>query len=126
MKLTIIGCTGSFPGPSSPASCYLVTAFDGTRDWKILLDLGSGALGVLQRYTDIKDLDGIMISHLHPDHCMDLCGMHVAIRWDPNGWNRERCWYTVLLIPRIASRPLMGCPRATPCTKITTLSTGHR
>lgn len=90
MKLTIIGCTGSFPGPSSPASCYLVTAFDGTRDWKILLDLGSGALGVLQRYTDIKDLDGIMISHLHPDHCMDLCGMHVAIRWDPNGWNREK------------------------------------
>lgn len=90
MKLTIIGCTGSFPGPGSPASCYLVTAFDGERDWKILLDLGSGALGVLQRYADIKDLDGIFISHLHPDHCMDLCGMHVAIRWDPNGWNRDR------------------------------------
>lgn len=90
MKLTIIGCTGSFPGPGSPASCYLVTAFDGTRDWKILLDLGSGALGVLQRYTDLKDIDGIMISHLHPDHCMDLCGMHVAIRWDPEGWGRDR------------------------------------
>lgn len=90
MKLTIIGCTGSFPGPGSPASCYLITAFDGERDWKILLDLGSGALGVLQRYTDIKDLDAIFISHLHPDHCMDLCGMHVAIRWDPAGWGRER------------------------------------
>jgi len=90
MKLTIIGCTGSFPGPGSPASCYLVSAFDGTRDWKILLDLGSGALGVLQRYTDIKDIDGIMVSHLHPDHCMDLCGLHVAIRWDPNGWGRDR------------------------------------
>ncbi len=90
MKLTIIGCTGSFPGPGSPASCYLVSAFDGTRDWKILLDLGSGALGVLQRYTDLKDIDGIMISHLHPDHCMDLCGLHVAIRWDPNGWGREK------------------------------------
>ncbi len=90
MKLTIIGCTGSFPGPGSPASCYLVSAFDGTRDWKILLDLGSGALGVLQRYTDLKDIDGIMISHLHPDHCMDLCGLHVAIRWDPAGWGREK------------------------------------
>ena len=90
MKLTIIGCTGSFPGPGSPASCYLVSAFDGERQWKILLDLGSGALGVLQRYTDIKDLDAIFISHLHPDHCMDLCGMHVAIRWDPAGWGRER------------------------------------
>ncbi|WP_125609954.1 MBL fold metallo-hydrolase [Specibacter cremeus] len=90
MKLTIIGCTGSFPGPGSPASCYLLTAHDGDRTWRILLDLGSGALGVLQRYTDIKDLDGIFISHLHPDHCMDLCGMHVAIRWDPEGWGRDR------------------------------------
>ncbi|MET1064413.1 MAG: MBL fold metallo-hydrolase, partial [Arthrobacter sp.] len=29
MKLTIVGCTGSFPGPGSPASCYLLTASDG-------------------------------------------------------------------------------------------------
>ncbi|TPJ33203.1 MBL fold metallo-hydrolase, partial [Mesorhizobium sp. B2-6-6] len=26
MKLTIIGASGSFPGPGSPASCYLLTA----------------------------------------------------------------------------------------------------
>ncbi|GAA4363214.1 MBL fold metallo-hydrolase [Paeniglutamicibacter cryotolerans] len=105
MKLTIIGCTGSFPGPGSPASCYLVTAFDGERDWKILLDMGSGALGVLQRYVDIKDLDGIFISHLHPDHCMDLCGMHVAIHWDPNGWNRDRMlvWGPEATADRIAT-----------------------
>ena len=45
MKLTIVGCTGSFPGPGSPASCYLLTANDGERDWKIVLDLGSGAPG---------------------------------------------------------------------------------
>jgi len=90
MKLTIIGCTGSFPGPGSPASCYLVSAFDGERDWQILLDLGSGAVGVLQRYTDLRDLDGVLITHLHPDHFMDLCGMHVAIRWDPKKWGRDR------------------------------------
>ncbi|MBG6083615.1 MBL fold metallo-hydrolase [Zhihengliuella flava] len=90
MKLTIIGCTGSLPGPGSPASSYLVSAWDGEREWQILLDLGSGAIGVLQRYTDLRDLDGVFISHLHPDHFMDLCGMHVSIRWDPNGWDRER------------------------------------
>lgn len=90
MKLTIIGCTGSLPGPGSPASSYLVSAWDGEREWQILLDLGSGAIGVLQRYTDIRNLDGVFISHLHPDHFMDLCGMHVTIRWDPNGWDRER------------------------------------
>ena len=26
MQLTIIGASGSFPGPGSPASCYLVSA----------------------------------------------------------------------------------------------------
>ena len=96
MKLTIIGASGSFPGPGSPASCYLLTAEgvaeDGVtpRTWRILLDLGNGALGVLQRYVELEDLDGILLSHLHPDHFMDLCGMHVAIRWNPAGWDRGR------------------------------------
>ena len=96
MKLTIIGASGSFPGPGSPASCYLLTAegvaADGVtpRTWRILLDLGNGALGVLQRYVELEDLDGILLSHLHPDHFMDLCGMHVAIRWNPAGWGRGR------------------------------------
>ena len=64
MKLTIVGCTGSFPGPGSPASCYLLTADSGGRRWKIILDLGSGALGSLQRYTDLEDIDAIFLSHL--------------------------------------------------------------
>lgn len=90
MKLTIIGSTGSFPGPGSPASCYLLTGHDGTRPWRVLMDLGSGSLGILQRYMDLKDIDAIFISHLHPDHCMDLCGLHVAVHWDPAGWGRDR------------------------------------
>ncbi|MHA7277350.1 MBL fold metallo-hydrolase [Arthrobacter sp. HLT1-21] len=94
MKLTIVGCSGSFPGPQSPASCYLITATvpDGnsSRTWRILLDLGNGALGALQRYMDLRDIDAVFLSHLHPDHCMDLCGLHVAVHWDPNGWNRPR------------------------------------
>ena len=90
MKLTIVGCSGSFPGPASPASCYLVTANDGTRDWRILLDLGNGALGALQRYMDLRDIDAVLLTHLHPDHCMDLCGLHVAVHWDPAGWDRDR------------------------------------
>jgi ribonuclease BN (tRNA processing enzyme) len=90
VKLTIVGCTGSFPGPGSPASCYLVTAHDGEREWKIVMDLGSGALGAIQRYTDLEDIDAIFLTHLHPDHCMDLCGLHVAVRWKPGGWGRDR------------------------------------
>ena len=44
VKLTVVGCSGSAPGPKSPASCYLVE-HDGFR---LLLDLGNGAFGALQ------------------------------------------------------------------------------
>ena len=81
MKLTIVGCAGSFPGPDSPASCYLVE-HDGRR---ILLELGNGAFGPLQRYTDIYDVDGVALSHLHADHCLDLTSYYVARRYRPTG-----------------------------------------
>lgn len=77
MDLTIVGCTGSLPGPDSPASCYLVTAEQDGRTWRIVLDLGSGAFGALQRHTDPSDLDAVVLSHLHPDHCLDLTSLRV-------------------------------------------------
>lgn len=81
MRLTVVGCSGSFPGPDSPASCYLLEA-DGFR---VLLDLGSGALGALQRHTDIYGIDAVLLSHLHADHCIDLCAYYVARRYRPEG-----------------------------------------
>ena len=42
MWITVIGCSGSFPGPDSPASCYLVES----GGFRLLLDLGNGALGI--------------------------------------------------------------------------------
>ena len=85
MRLTIVGCAGSFPGPESAASCYLVQSEDAAgRTWNVLLDLGSGALGPLQRYVDPADIDAIALSHLHPDHMADLCGLYVYLRYRPS------------------------------------------
>jgi ribonuclease BN (tRNA processing enzyme) len=81
VRLTVIGCSGSFPGPESAASCYLVEA-EGHR---VLLDLGSGALGALARHMSIYDVDAVLLSHLHPDHCFDLASFHVARRYHPDG-----------------------------------------
>lgn len=85
MMLTIVGCSGSFPGPHSPASSYLVTAPHEGRDWHLLLDLGNGALGALQRHLDPFEVDAIFFSHLHPDHCLDLCGLYVMHKYRPTG-----------------------------------------
>jgi ribonuclease BN (tRNA processing enzyme) len=81
MRLTVIGCAGSFPGPESPASCYLVEA-DGFR---LLLDFGNGALGVLQRHAGLYDIDAICLSHLHGDHCLDMSSYWVARTYAPDG-----------------------------------------
>jgi ribonuclease BN (tRNA processing enzyme) len=90
MRLTVVGCSGSYPGPDSPASCYLVEA-DGVdeaglaRTWRILLDLGNGALGHLHRHADPLAVDAVFVSHLHADHCLDLCGYYVLRKYHPAG-----------------------------------------
>jgi ribonuclease BN (tRNA processing enzyme) len=84
MRLTVVGCSGSIPGPESPASCYLVQAAYEGRTFSLLLDLGSGALGVLHRYLDPSQVDAFALSHLHPDHCLDLCAYYVLARYSPN------------------------------------------
>jgi ribonuclease BN (tRNA processing enzyme) len=81
VQLTIVGWSGSFPGPESPASCYLID----TGDFRLVLDVGNGALGALQRYTRLADVDAICLSHLHADHCLDMCGYSVFQNYHPDG-----------------------------------------
>src|SRR2546425_798448 len=87
MRLTVIGCAGSFPGPDSPASCYLLEA----EGFRLLLDLGNGALGVLQRFAGLFSIDAICLSHLHADHCVDLGSYWVARQYTPDGPRAPMC-----------------------------------
>jgi len=82
MKLTVLGCSGSVPGPDSAASGYLLEA-DG---YRLVIDLGHGAFGALQRYVDPADVDAILVSHLHADHCIDLTAYIVALRYGGAGY----------------------------------------
>ncbi|MBO0851013.1 MAG: MBL fold metallo-hydrolase [Pseudonocardia sp.] len=79
MELTVLGCSGSGPGPDSPSSGYLVRV--GER--ALTLDLGNGALGALHRYLEPFDLDALVLSHLHPDHCADVASLVVYRRYHP-------------------------------------------
>ncbi|MEU3535635.1 MULTISPECIES: MBL fold metallo-hydrolase [Streptomyces] len=85
MKLTVVGCSGSFPSAESACSSYLVEA-DGFR---LLLDMGNGALGELQRHCGLYDLDAIFLSHLHADHCIDMLGYFVARYYRHDGGRCE-------------------------------------
>jgi ribonuclease BN (tRNA processing enzyme) len=81
MKLTVLGCAGSFPGPDSPCSAYLVEA-DGFR---LMLDFGTGSLSALQRYSSLTAIDAILLTHLHADHVFDACSYVVVRRYAPDG-----------------------------------------
>ncbi|GIF06749.1 MBL fold metallo-hydrolase [Actinoplanes siamensis] len=81
MRLTVLGCAGSFPGPESACSAYLVEA----EGFRLLIDFGSGALSALQRYSDLRSVDAILLTHLHCDHMLDACTYVVVRRYDPAG-----------------------------------------
>lgn len=78
MELTVLGASGSFPGPGQACSGYLVQGA-GT---SIVLDLGSGTLANLQRHLGLGQLDAVVLSHRHPDHWADLTGLRVAWKYD--------------------------------------------
>lgn len=80
-EVTVLGSAGSHPGPGRVCSGYLVT-HDATR---VMIDCGNGATANLQRTTRPEELDAVVVSHRHVDHCIDLVGMFYALRYHPAG-----------------------------------------
>lgn len=68
MRLTVIGCYGAYPPPGGATSGYLIE--DAVT--KVLLDCGSGVLTCLQQYVPLSELDAVVMTHYHPDHCADF------------------------------------------------------
>ena len=69
MEVKVLGCYGRYAPVGCATSGYLIKTNSGKN---IVLDLGSGCLSVLQKYIDIKDIDAIILSHLHFDHVSDI------------------------------------------------------
>ena len=81
MKITVVGCAGSFPNAQSAASCYLLEA----EGFRLVIDMGNGAFGALQRYAGFDEIDAVCVSHLHGDHCLDLGAFAIARQYAPGG-----------------------------------------
>ena len=81
MRLTVIGSAGTHPSSDRVCSSYLVE-HDG---YRLLLDLGHGALHNLCKVVDVADIDAIVLSHLHVDHFADLYALNYALRFHPGG-----------------------------------------
>jgi ribonuclease BN (tRNA processing enzyme) len=68
MRLTVLGGCGGFPAAGLACSGYLVE-HDGFR---LLIDPGYAIVPRLLEVTDAADVDAVLVSHGHPDHCADL------------------------------------------------------
>jgi ribonuclease BN (tRNA processing enzyme) len=78
MELTVLGCSGSYGAPFGRAcSGYLLREGD-TAIW---MDCGNGTLPLLQEFIDPTELTAVVITHEHPDHCADIYGLHVLLRY---------------------------------------------
>lgn len=84
LTLTPVGVGPAYARSGEAQSCYLVRAGDRA----ICLDLGAGALNRLQDHVDPGDLELLVISHLHPDHCADLLSLRVHMAWGPGAGRR--------------------------------------
>ena len=75
MQLTILGSSAAYPRPGGACSGYLVEE----GQTKLLLDCGTGVLSNLQRVVSLKDVNYIVISHPHADHCFDVIPYRYAL-----------------------------------------------
>jgi ribonuclease BN (tRNA processing enzyme) len=74
VELIVLGSSGSWPGPRAATSGYLLR-HEGFNLW---VDLGTGTFANLQKYVGLLDLDGVVVSHAHPDHFVDLYALFYA------------------------------------------------
>src|SRR5690554_5234769 len=79
VQVTTLGGAAAWPNPGQGCSSYLVRA----GDTLVLLDCGPDTLHVLRAQIDLARLSGIVISHFHADHTIDLVPLRYALVYGP-------------------------------------------
>jgi ribonuclease BN (tRNA processing enzyme) len=82
MRLTTLGGCGGWPAAGRACSGYLVEH----EGFRVLIDPGYAVLPRLLEIIPAEDLDAVLVSHGHPDHCADLNPLlrARALRDDPS------------------------------------------
>ena len=79
MRLSVVGAGPAYTDrPGATGAAYLLRR-DGA---SVLLDLGQGSFPRLAGLLDPATLDAVVISHLHPDHFIDLVPLRHYLRWE--------------------------------------------
>jgi ribonuclease BN (tRNA processing enzyme) len=79
MEVTVLGGSAAGASPGQGCSGYLVEQA-GTQ---IVLDLGPGTFPELRLHLDYRNLDAVVLSHLHLDHMLDVFALRYALAYNP-------------------------------------------
>jgi ribonuclease BN (tRNA processing enzyme) len=79
LELVALGAGAAFGGPREAQSGYLVRGGGSA----VCMDMGSGVFNRLLGHVDPVDLDGVVISHRHPDHIADILAARVYMAHGP-------------------------------------------
>ncbi|MEZ0064694.1 ribonuclease BN (tRNA processing enzyme) [Streptacidiphilus sp. MAP12-20] len=80
-SLTVLGSCGAWPEAGRAASGLLLD-YDGFR---LVLDLGYGTLPRVLQHCAPEQIDAVVITHEHPDHCADLSALCRALLFGGGG-----------------------------------------
>lgn len=80
-KLTILGTSARFATTARACSGYLLE-IDGRRLW---VDAGAGTWRNLVGHCSFEDVEGVILTHRHPDHTTDVFQMEHARLYGPQG-----------------------------------------
>ena len=108
LTITVLGASGTYPAAETACSGYLLR----TERTAVWLDCGTGTLANLQRHVALEDLDGIVCSHSHPDHWLEL---PVAVNAYRYGIGRPKAGIPLYWTARTAQqfRSIAGKPEPT-------------
>jgi ribonuclease BN (tRNA processing enzyme) len=79
MQVTVLGKSPSWQDAGGACSGYLVQE-DG---FTLLLDCGNGVFSKLREAIDYLDVDAVLLSHLHADHCFDVVPFSYSLLVSP-------------------------------------------
>jgi ribonuclease BN (tRNA processing enzyme) len=79
LRLDVLGAGPAYTDrPGASGAAYLVRAGASS----VLLDLGQGSFPRLFAYLEPSTLGAVAVSHLHPDHFIDLVPFRHYLRWE--------------------------------------------
>lgn len=77
LEVVVLGCSGSYATVDNACTGYLVRS----REAAVLLDCGPGTLGPLQGEIALTELSGVVTTHCHPDHWLELPVLRNVFTW---------------------------------------------